>query len=1136
MKTLSMKNFIAFFTAFLILSTTLLAQSPIQRKKINFDRDWKFHLGHAADPSKDFNFKVGNLFSKTGKAEGTAISPKFNDKDWRTLDLPHDWAVELPFEDSPSFDVMAHGYKPVGGLYPQNSIGWYRKSFVIAKSDSGQRFALQFDGIFRDAKIWINGFYLGTNESGYIGVNYDITDYVNYGKNNVIVVRVDATQYEGWFYEGAGIYRHVWLQQYNSLHIAQNGVYVYADVKRNSATINVETTIENQTLAPANCSVQTLVTDLNGHRSDQSAEQPVSLLLNEKRTARIHLSVKSPRLWALEDPYQYSVICILKNGNTILDQVTTKFGIRTISMDAVNGLFLNGKNIKVKGVNCHQDHAGMGSALPDYLQYYRINLLKKLGVNAYRTSHNAPTPELLEACDSLGILVLDETRLLNSSPEYMGQLERLVRRDRNHPSVFMWSIGNEEGYVQRTSVGKRLALSSIAKLKELDPTRTCTYAADVANEFTGINEVIPVRGFNYRVQGLKPYHADHPNQPIVGTEMGSTVTTRGIYVKDTVIGYVPDEDMTAPWWASKAEDWWPVAAENPWMMGGFVWTGLDYRGEPTPYKWPNINSHFGIMDICGFPKNIYYYYQSLWTDNDVLHISPHWNWKGKEGQPINVWVNTNADNVELFLNGKSQGKKDIPRNSHLEWNVPYEPGTLEAVASKKGRRLTEKVETTTDAYELMVTPYKTTLFADGKDATIINVSVIDKQGRDIPDAQNMISFSLKGNAKIIGVGNGDPSSHEPDKCPDGNWQRKLFNGKCQLILQMGYTKDIIKLESKAEGLRPASTEIHSITPFAAIAPQPTDAKPSTVKKNIDKMLGADISFLPQLEERGMKFYDKGVLKDVMDILKDHGFNYIRLRIFNDPSTEKGYSPGKSFCDLEHTKQMAIRIKKAGMKLLLDFHYSDYWADPQQQNKPSAWKDMDFNHLAAALKDYTKTVILALKDQGTLPDMVQIGNEINHGFLWPEGHIDHINSLASLVKAGIEGVKEADPSVIIMLHIALGGQNDEAVFWLNNMFARGVDCDVIGLSYYPRWHGTLEDLKYNLNDLIRRYHKYVNVVEYSHKKREVNDIAFNLPGNMGTGTFIWEPLSTWESIFDKEGKSNELISVYDDFNRDYIKNK
>jgi beta-galactosidase len=537
------------------------------------------------------------------------------------------------------------------------------------------------------------------------------------------------------------------------------------------------------------------------------------------------------------------------------------------------------------------------------------------------------------------------------------------------------------------------------------------------------------------------------------------------------------------------------------------------------------------MDVCGFPKNIYYYYQSWWTDNDVLHISPHWNWKGQEGKPIKVWVNSNADEVELFLNGKSFGKKMMPRNSHLNWDVNYEPGKLEAVAIKNGRTLRTVTETTDEAVELVVTPYRTTIFADGADATVINISAIDKKGREVPDAGNLVTFNLTGDANIIGVGNGDPSSHEADKCEDGKWQRRLFNGKCQIILQAGDKPDKIKLEATSEGLWKAATEIHSIPVFKPVKSIDgvlnNDIKPEKKEKS-EKIIGADISFLPQLEDRGMKFYDKGVEKDAIGILKDHGFNYIRLRIFNNPSTEKGYSPHKGFCDLEHTRHMALRIKKAGMTILLDFHYSDYWADPQQQYKPAAWEGMDFMTMTAALKAYTKMVIQSLKDQGTPPDMVQIGNEINHGMVWPEGHISNPDNLATLIRAGTEGVKEVDPTILIMMHVALGGQNDETVFWFDNMFSRGADCDIIGLSYYPRWHGTLGDLGFNLKDVIRRYNKPVNVVEYSHKKFEVNQLTFNIPENMGTGTFIWEPLSTWEAVFEKDGKSNELINVYDGF--------
>jgi beta-galactosidase len=533
--------------------------------------------------------------------------------------------------------------------------------------------------------------------------------------------------------------------------------------------------------------------------------------VNENKTIKQQIIISNPQLWSLENPYLYRVIPVIKQDGKIIDSEKLRFGIRTIAI-LKNGLFLNGKFIKIKGTNNHQDHAGLGSALPDYLQYYRIQLLKDLGANAYRTSHNAPTPELLDACDSLGMLVLDEQRLLNSSPEYMDQFTRLLKRDHSRASVFLWSIGNEEGWVQTTPIGKRIALSLLAKQKELDPTRTSTYAADVANVFRGINEVIPVRGFNYRHLGMADYHRDHPNQPIMGTEMGSTVTTRGIYLKDSIAAYVPDQDITAPWWASTAEAWWPIAAENEWMLGGFIWTGFDYRGEPTPYQWPNINSHFGVMDMCGFPKNIYYYYQSWWLDEDVIHISPHWNWKGKEGQPVEVWVNSNADNVELFLNGKSLGKKDMKRNSHLRWTVPYESGKLEAVGFRKGKRISAKMETTGESYQLVVSPSKKILLADGKDALVINISVTDKDGRVVPDAANLVRFSLTGDAKIIGVGNGDPSSHEPDKYLNGEeWQRKLFNGHCQVIIQSGKNSSFLHFTASTDGLLSASFNIQTIT-------------------------------------------------------------------------------------------------------------------------------------------------------------------------------------------------------------------------------------------------------------------------------------------------------------------------------------
>lgn len=1106
---------------------------PAQRQHINLDEGWRFHFGHAADPVKDFNYSIATIFSKSGGAARTAIDPRFKDSSWRVLNLPHDWAVELPFTNSPNFDVQSHGYKPVGGLFPETSIGWYRRHFTVAAKDSGQRFQVQFDGIFRNAHIWLNGFYLGNNQSGYVGAAYDITDYVNYNRDNVLVVRVDATQYEGWFYEGAGIYRHVWLNRFNNLHIANDGMFVHSVVKGNTATLHVETAVANQNLSAANCTVSAYVTDRNGRKLAQTTEQSLSFIVNEEKTASQTISLATPHVWSLDDPYLYRVVALVKQNGKVIDSVSHRIGIRTIEIKP-NGVFLNGQYVKIKGTNNHQDHAGLGSALPDYLQYYRIRLLKDMGSNAYRTSHNAPAPELLDACDSLGMLVLDEQRLLNSSPEYMSQFERLIKRDRNRAAVFLWSIGNEEGWIHTNSTGKRIAQTLLARQKEWDPSRTSTYAADVANVFPGVNEVIPVRGFNYRQFGVADYHRDHPNQPILGTEMGSTVTTRGAYKKDSVIGYVPDQDITAPWWASTAETWWTLAADNDFWLGGFVWTGLDYRGEPTPFQWPNINSHFGIMDMCGFPKNIYYYYQSWWTDKDVLHISPHWNWPGKEGQPIEVWVNTNADNVELFLNGRSLGKKDMPRNRHLTWMVNYEPGVVEAIAYKKGRKLTAKVETTGAPVEVVLTPYKTTILADGKDATVINLSVVDRQGREVPDANNLIRFSFTGDARIIGVGNGDPSSHEQDKYDsDTAWQRRLFNGKCQVILQAGKTESIIRFQAKSDSLYTGSTGIHTISPSQTYTNE--KAKLPAKKKAVDQMLGADISFLPQLEARGMKFSDKGVEKDVLTILKDHGFNYVRLRLFHNPAADSGYAPKQGFCDLAHTLQMAKRVKAAGMKWLLDFHYSDTWADPEKQYKPAAWKGFNFSQLKDSLYTYTRSVIKALKDQGTPPDMVQIGNEINHGLVWPEGQVSNLDSLAQLINAGTRATLETDPSIIMMLHIALGGQNDESAFFIEQMLARGVYFDVIGESYYPKWHGTLDNLRDNLTALSRKYGDVI-LVEYSQLKKEVSDIVFNLPDGKGKGTCIWEPLNTWERIFDRDGKSNDLLLFYDEFSKKFIQKK
>ncbi len=787
-----------YFFIFLAMTAGAVSARQSLREKVNIDKGWKFTFGNAADPVKDFNYGIANIYSKTGKTENTPMSADFNDSTWRDLNLPHDWAVELPFVEVDNFDVMAHGYKPVGGLFPETSIGWYRKTLEFNPADSGARHSLTFDGVFRDARFWLNGFFLGNHESGYSSVSYDITDYIKYGETNYLVVRVDATQYEGWFYEGAGIYRHVWLEKYNNLHFENNGgVFVHTKSDKKNTIVQIETSIINETLKKSSGLVHVELLDREGSVLASSDKIPIEMDVNGVSKSSFSLTLNKPKLWDLENPYLYKVKAYISDKQGVLDHQLDRFGVRSIEIDNEKGLLLNGKPIKVQGVNCHQDHAGVGSALPDALQYYRIKLLKEMGVNAYRASHNPPTPELLEACDSLGMLVMDETRLLNTGPEHMKQFEDLIKRDRNHPSIFMWCIGNEEGWVQKNGIGKRLALTMLAKQNELDPTRTSTYAADLANVYQGINTVIPVRGFNYREFGMVPYHNDHPEQPVIGTEMGSTVTTRGIYEVDSVRGYLPDQDISHPWWASLAEDWWPIASKNDWLMGGFIWTGFDYRGEPTPFKWPNVNSHFGVMDVCGFPKNLYFYYKSWWSNEDVLHISPHWNWKGKEGQDIDVWVNSNADKVELFLNGKSLGEQVMVRDSHLKWKVPYAPGELKAVASRNGKKFETSKITTGKPHRIVLQPDREQIMSDGADVSIINAVVLDKDGNEVPTANDLISFQIDGDARLLGVGNGDPSSHESDKAS----KRSLFNGKCQMILQAGEIPGFVKVIAKSGKLQ-----------------------------------------------------------------------------------------------------------------------------------------------------------------------------------------------------------------------------------------------------------------------------------------------------------------------------------------------
>lgn len=747
----------------LLLSFQGLFAQENHREHISIDKGWRFAFGHATDFTKDFNFGTSYFshLAKTGYGEGVTTAA-FDDRSWRQLNLPHDWAVELPFSPKGSH---SHGYKAVGLNYPEASIGWYRKVINIPESDFGRRIALAFDGVYRNSQVWVNGHYMGTEPSGYLGFEYDITDYVNYGGDNLIVVRADASLEEGWFYEGAGIYRHVWLNKTDKLHVATNGTFVTSEVKEDSAELSIAVTIQNDRPERSNFTMKHTITDASGKEVAVDNLFDLYVLPFKQHEVVSQLTVPNPILWDLDNPYLYTLTTTVFDGGRPVDTYTTTFGIRTIRFDNNQGFFLNGKHVKIKGTNNHQDHAGVGAAMPDGLQEYRIKVLKSFGSNAYRCSHNPPTPELLDACDRLGMLVIDEHRMMGSSLLQKADMARLIARDCNHPSIISWSIGNEEWGIENNITGARIAQTMQAYVQSLDPTRPATAAFSGGIGSNGITTTLNLLGINYIAnKSTDEQHRLFPQQCIWGTEEGSTHATRGIYFRDDEKHYIPAYDKAPNPSFISIEDGWKHYASRDYLAGMFIWTGFDYRGEPTPYAWPSITSYFGMVDLCGFAKDDTWYLKSWWGTEPVLHLLPHWNWPGKEGQPIAVWAYSNCDEVELFLNKKSLGKKKMEPNSHLEWEVPYTPGTLEAIGYKNGKKiLTDKVQTTGSPTALTLTGDTKKITANGTDIMVVTVAVNDKKGLGVPTADNEVRFDISGPGRIIGVGNGNPTSLENDR-------------------------------------------------------------------------------------------------------------------------------------------------------------------------------------------------------------------------------------------------------------------------------------------------------------------------------------------------------------------------------------
>ena len=734
---------------------------------------------------------------------GAVTLNDFNDRAWRTVHVPHDFIIEGTF--SPAA-VAGHGSLPT-------TTGWYRKAFDLPASDKGRSLWVDFDGVYRDSKVWLNGHFLGRHASGYTSFRYDIAPYANYGGRNVLAVHVDPTHFEGWWYEGGGIYRHVWLNKANPVHVVPWGTFVSTKMAEPGpdgiaalAVVSVSTTI-GDTLPDPGVTHLTAALGVNSYRLvtrvvdpagqvAATAETPFGAKANPQIVQQ--MTVTRPRLWSVETPRLYTLHSEIRQGSRVIDATDTPFGIRTLRYDAEKGFFLNGKSVKIQGTCNHQDFAGVGIAVPDTLEAWRVKKLKEMGGNGWRMSHNPPTPELLDACDKLGMLVMDENRHLGDSPDNLAEVASMVQRDRNHPSVIMWSMCNEENGQQGKETGAAIFKAMRQTVLQNDPTRMVSSAMNGGWFDPGFRNVEDLMGVNYYPEVYDKFHAQYPNIPLFGSETASTLTTRGEYENNKERVFVSSYNLT--------EGAWKPIADRPFVAGGFAWTGFDYKGEPTPYQWPDINSHFGILDMCGFPKDNYFYYQAAWKPAPLVHIFPHWNWPGKEGQPVRVVAFSNCEAVELFLNGVSLGRKPMPRNEHLDWTVPYAPGTLlargyngETVAA------TDTVTTTGAPTALRLTTDRTTLTADGEDLTPIEVDVVDAQGRIVPTADNLVTFSVKGAGTIAGVGNGDPGDHDPDK----GTRRKAFNGKCLVLVGATEKSGDIQLTATAPGLAPVRLSLRA---------------------------------------------------------------------------------------------------------------------------------------------------------------------------------------------------------------------------------------------------------------------------------------------------------------------------------------
>lgn len=766
--------------------------TPPEPNARTLDLGWRFHLGDIPLP-KPLTHRGSYDSVKSGNATGAAAH-SYDDSNWRQVDLPHDWAIEAPPVQA---ENLAQGYRVRG-------IGWYRRTFRLDPNLSGRYLELQFEAIATNATVWFNGDIVAHNWSGYTSISIDITSLAVFGTAiNTIAIRVDADTIEGWWYEGAGIYRHTWLVDRGPVYIVTDGIH--ADPRQDALgawTIPIDVTLSSIEQKSASIDIRAELLDDQGATV---AHADTTAKIESLETTVVHLAIAgiTPRLWSVDDPTLYSIRIQVSRDGVVLDERTHTCGFRTLRFDADRGFFLNGTSLKIKGVCLHQDHAGVGVAVPDALVFWRVQQLKAMGCNAIRSAHNAPGTALLDACDRLGVLVLNENRHFNVTPDYVAQLEWLVRRDRNRPSVILWSIFNEEPS-EGTRVGFEMARRLVSVVKRLDDSRPVT-AAMSGGLFMPVNvgQAVDVVGFNYQQASYDRYHAENPHVAIVSSEDTSAYMTRGEWTTDRSKRILGSDDNEFAAWGGSQRASWKAVDTRAFVAGGFVWTGFDYHGEPTPFDWPAKSSSFGVLDLCGFPKSAFYIRQALWvTDSPILQILPHWNWT--PGDMVKVCVATNLERVQLFLKGHLVGDGVPEPYDYAAFQIPFSPGRLEARGWRGGKIVaTHTVETAGSAVHVKLTASRDVISGDGVDALPIKIEVLDKAGRTLPAANIPIELIVD-NGRLIGVGNGNPASPASGK----ESQVTLFNGLAQAIIQTApNSQGKLTVWATSAGVAPAKLEL-----------------------------------------------------------------------------------------------------------------------------------------------------------------------------------------------------------------------------------------------------------------------------------------------------------------------------------------